>query len=120
MNPSIFFERPSKEMSYSQHQKVAELIGGCINGQTERDTVVRLMDDVRFELEEWIVWEDHGDSDPNIYSAHEVVYRKPEWMDKLLEARAILLEGYGDCVPLREIIATLDKAVAILSSQVVK
>jgi Domain of unknown function (DUF5623) len=119
--------RPDTRMSINAHSSVGALLKLVISGSYGRAGVIKRAETVRCELDNWVQLEyDHGELPNDQF--FELYYRdlptlpadergavgKERNLQRLSEAKSILLKEYPDCAPLRRLVGKIDAAVKSL------
>ncbi len=115
--------RPDARMPIAAHDEAAGLLDGLLSITHERRGIYNRIDTVRSTLDEWIQRE-YDYSELSNETFHALYYRNGsrEWRKsitaaeskdltrKLTRLRALLMEHYPDCKPLRGLLRKLDLA----------
>lgn len=111
--------RPTKPMQLELHQQLGPLLKTLCHDFSWR--VCRKLDVARSQLEDWLLIEHRQEEGvDDLYfggPSASICETIPECLEALTKARRIVERGYDDCKPRRELLTTLDLAIAELSKR---
>ncbi|WP_028452990.1 DUF5623 domain-containing protein [Chitinilyticum aquatile] len=108
--------RPKKAMPFELHQQLGPLMHSLSSGFTSR--VTTKLRRVHTKLEDWVILEhkhEHPDAVYDVYFGPQkssLCSTDNERLVALIKARTIVVQGYDNCVPRRELLAALDAGIA--------
>lgn len=112
--------RPSKSMPFDLHQQLGPLMQRLHEGFSSR--VQHKLATARSELENWSIME-HKHQHDDVFDIYYggllsfVETTRLERIEMLMAARAIVVQGYEDCKPRRELLTTFDAALSELEGR---
>lgn len=107
--------RPTKPMPFDLHQQLAPLMRKLCVGFSWR--VSQKLGIARSQLEDWSIMEHKHQHEDAVYDLYyggpstPVCKTDVERMEVLATARAIVVRGYNDCRPRRDLLAAIDAAI---------